>query len=971
MAAPVGGFMHIPDDWSRENHRNKPKQAGVRQQTHPVQPPTSTASKVNANTAVSISTENNAPNTAKKRKRTKAAVVPINAGVVDTIDNVAGATGNAVGTTGNAVGTTGNAVGTTDMVVDTTDNVTTPQTTTSVPEQLPVVAPQTNTSSSQRHCDETESVMRGLYYQVEKLSRRSGCALQEGIYLDSIMTHIPYADVLQQMFGGNAVTNSPCVPVVTRAYEESYMREALTGVESACVMGSNCECQFVDEHNPFIGVQFTLPVDAFSVSDTSAGMVEELSSNRLCVLCCRKNTQSLFYEALYNHRAYNACIQLYGNICDRPVNHDGSFPEIKQKVESGKGDGEGVSPIEDLDQQPSVEKNKKISTDTLNPNGTHSKCSILSDYPEIDDVVLKLYDIFTRDPGVMVQIQIDRYFFAASSRFVAGCGGDMQTCVLHEAQVPSVFNLPDIVYILRQRLIRGSWANAMQETVCRYTIPGMQKSRWVARQRKTATHHGTATGQPRDNTTNATKARYGPTSLGDNTEDPLTAIYINTMLGLLLGLYPRCSKRPGFTMRVRIVRTVRALLTSSASIQAAFILQHVSLVRLAMVEYFANVLELYCPVEYSLLQRHVDVDAYVNLCRSSCDLFRVNNLSEGTQENMQNQPLDWGRLDHLAYKMTDKIIRSTRVETKLVNYIPVHHKSIKKLVSSDIYKTRESCDEFLTLVKGCAVACWHDDHSYLYQRMLVEVSNTEKHTGRSLVESTLDLNLVVSDVHSIVRATMLPMNFIQAQVNTLRRLYKHDTVPLLVASKKRVCLHCLLRIAPKQFVLEEKINGNIRMNLETDSVFCNRCMSDKHMINIDLVGRLLRINQQYMYICIECGATHEWKADGCDLLRCPNQPKERLRLRCELHDDGMEHNKFHNSVTGKCRTHCFVCSKLCTGQGVWLLHAASMRMIHFDLCSTHLPPMHMLRYIIDTGNYQRWLANMSTHNKNSRKKRRL
>ena len=172
--------------------------------------------------------------------------------------------------------------------------------------------------STHRLSDETDIVMRGLFHQVEKLARRPGCAIEEGIFLDSIMTHIPYVEVLQQMFGGSEITDSACVPVVTRAYEESYMREALGAVEQSCIMGTNCECQFIDEHNPFIGVQFTLPVDALSSSNATDQMVEELCSNKLCVLCCRKNTQSLFYEALYNHRAYSACIQLYGNICDHP-----------------------------------------------------------------------------------------------------------------------------------------------------------------------------------------------------------------------------------------------------------------------------------------------------------------------------------------------------------------------------------------------------------------------------------------------------------------------------------------------------------------------------------------------------------------------------------------------------------------------------------------------------------------------------
>ena len=663
------------------------------------------------------------------------------------------------------------------------------------------------------------------------------------------------------------------------------------------------------------------------------------------------------------------------------MNTASSFPELAPVGRSGKGDSEGAKSehlIKVTHNNNTTQQNIKEPDNVIvASNGSVDIPTVLSDYPEVDEVVLKLYEIFTRDPGVMVQIQIDRYLFAASSKFVQECGGDMRTCVLHESQVPSIFNLPDLMYILRQRLVRGSWLNSLQETVCRYTIPGMQKSRWVTRQRKSPASHGTNSTKHRGgsgavpNTSKTVNSlKNMDHTIPDETDASLSTVYINTMFGLLLGLYPRCSKRPGFTMRVRIVRAVRALLASSIKVQTHFILKHVSLVRLSMVEYFANVIDLYCPVEYQLLQRHVDVDAYVNLCRSSCDLFRVNNLSEGVQQQQHNEPLNWTMLDQLAYKMTDKIIRSTRVETKLINYVGVHHKSIKKLVSSDLYKEKVSCDEFLSLVKSCAVACWHDDHSYLYERMLDEANSN---MTSSIVSTALDLNIVISDVHSIVRIHMLPANFVRAQIETLRRLYQHDTVQLVVLSKKRICLHCLLRIAPKQFVLEEKINGNIRMHLDSDKVFCNRCMSDKHIIDIDLIGRLLRINQQYLYLCVECGALHEWKADGCDLMRCQNKPKQRLKLRCDLHENALlkADQQFPVSVTGKCRTHCFMCAKLCTGNGLWLLHVSSMRMIHFDLCSTHLPPLHMLQYIVDTMDYQRYIVNMSTPNSaHSRKKRR-
>ena len=653
---------------------------------------------------------------------------------------------------------------------------------------------------------------------------------------------------------------------------------------------------------------------------------------------------------------------------------------LRPQKKGGKGDDEGGIHQKDTTHTEVYDKKKRkqhslddvlvpdVSDDAGMNFTTKAKSTVLSDYPEIDAVVLELYDMFTKNPSVKLQIQIDRYLFAASSRFVDECGGDLETCVLHESQVPSIFNLPDIIYMLRQRLIRGSWENSLQETVCRYTIPGMQKSRWVSRQRKPTSTNESMGGIPSNKKPTNTVSGAETVKLDEN-DNSLTSVYINTMLGLLLGLYPKCSKRPGFTMRVRITRAVRSLLSSPVHVQTNFILRHVSLVRLALVEYFANVLDLFCPVEYQLLQNHVAVDSYVNLCRSSCDLFRVNDLSEGMETPQHNEPLDWAKLDQLAYKMTDKIIRSTRVETKLVNYVPVYHKSIKKVVSSDIYKQPKLRNDFLGMVKGCAIACWHDDHSYLYQRMLDESRLGHSKDEPSILDSALDLNIVVSDVHSILHTSMLPANFIRQQVETLRRLYEHDTVPLLVVSKKRICLQCLLRIAPKQFVLEEKINGNVRMNLETDSVFCNRCMSNDHMISIDLIGRLLRLNQQYLYICMECGKVHEWRADGCDLVRCPLRVKERMKLRCDLRETA-DSTTAATSTTIKCRTHCFVCSKLCTGHGLWLLHVASMKMIHFDLCSLHLPPLHMTQYIVDTGDYQRWMANAVTNNGHSKRKKR-
>ena len=58
------------------------------------------------------------------------------------------------------------------------------------------------------------------------------------------------------------------VPVVPRAYEESFMHEHDPATEQPCVMGNQCECMFIDKDNRFIAPQFILPdmqVRSFSV----------------------------------------------------------------------------------------------------------------------------------------------------------------------------------------------------------------------------------------------------------------------------------------------------------------------------------------------------------------------------------------------------------------------------------------------------------------------------------------------------------------------------------------------------------------------------------------------------------------------------------------------------------------------------------------------------------------------------------
>ncbi len=120
--------------------------------------------------------------------------------------------------------------------------------------------------------------------------------------LDHILARVPYKTMLENLFG-NLDQTVPDVPILTKAYEESFMRQPLTG-ERACAMGELCECTMIDRSAPFVGVELRLPGDD--------------DQPQMCVLCSRATTQKCFYDMCYLNRQTKGLIQRYGVIFGQP-----------------------------------------------------------------------------------------------------------------------------------------------------------------------------------------------------------------------------------------------------------------------------------------------------------------------------------------------------------------------------------------------------------------------------------------------------------------------------------------------------------------------------------------------------------------------------------------------------------------------------------------------------------------------------
>jgi hypothetical protein len=169
-------------------------------------------------------------------------------------------------------------------------------------EELKALLTQCETTLTQNlNPDYDDSLVGTIKRQIN--NSRFAPATPEELQLDHVLSSVPYRDMLESLFG--TVSGAPPnLPIITKAYEESYMREAGAG-ERQCAMGPKCECMFIDYDAPFVGVQFDLPNEVDNEKDNS-------NAPKLCVLCCRKTTQKLFYDACYSGKL--ACLAILSQI---------------------------------------------------------------------------------------------------------------------------------------------------------------------------------------------------------------------------------------------------------------------------------------------------------------------------------------------------------------------------------------------------------------------------------------------------------------------------------------------------------------------------------------------------------------------------------------------------------------------------------------------------------------------------------
>jgi hypothetical protein len=178
------------------------------------------------------------------------------------------------------------------------------------PNPLPVPLPPSDPSETERSVEKeaqlTETlspIVTDILSNIHK-TQQNPCIPAE-MDLDVILTHVSFSDILKNFFHRYSIDETPSIPVISKIYEESFMREPQEG-ERPCASGSLCECNFINPELPFTAVEFLLPGEGVP------------KTPQFCVLCSRKITQKCFYDILFSGKEFKTPIQRFGNLCNTP-----------------------------------------------------------------------------------------------------------------------------------------------------------------------------------------------------------------------------------------------------------------------------------------------------------------------------------------------------------------------------------------------------------------------------------------------------------------------------------------------------------------------------------------------------------------------------------------------------------------------------------------------------------------------------
>jgi hypothetical protein len=323
----------------------------------------------------------------------------------------------------------------------------------------------------------------------------------------------------------------------------------------------------------------------------------------------------------------------------------------------------------------------------------------------------------------------------------------------------------------------------------------------------------------------------------------LTAAIINTLHGLLLGLYPFNERRMDIRKRAWLAGTLREALTSTSHL--VFINTHPNLICLSLAEYIINVIDDFCPVEWALLGVTPSAKSQ---CLATFESFRELTVSEST-----GVPGFWSRLEHESQPVIASIVKYFR-DASLYQ-----HRTRSVLAASAVLH--------LPLAMECKII---QNSCSIFGQLKAAMPAIEFRESEALEE-----------IWTSVYIRALPSHTTIKQMESLDRLGRMCFMVEEELHHFPVCLACALTKRT------DVLRGMFRYDAVDARLVCNECIRHTHVVNINLLGRVLYVRDKVVVLCEQCLHPKYWDS----VCGCVTEDAEPVRTCCACHNTNIVSTK--------------------------------------------------------------------------------
>jgi hypothetical protein len=278
----------------------------------------------------------------------------------------------------------------------------------------------------------------------------------------------------------------------------------------------------------------------------------------------------------------------------------------------------------------------------------------------------------------------------------------------------------------------------------------------------------------------------------------LTTAVINTLHGLLLGLYPFNERRSDLCRRVFIAGSLHTVLTSAK--HAEFIADHPNLLCLSLIEYVLNVVHDFCPVEWTLLGITTGAKSQ---CLAAIESFRESSVNQHSRE--QDPAGFWAKLEADSQPVVSILVKFFRdaalyqhrprgiLPASMVQHLPLAMRSHMIQNSSSIFGQLKCALPAIQFPESEAL---EEIWTSIYMRQLP--AHTTSRQMEALGQAGRMCHLVERELHHFPMCMSCALT---RRADVLKALFRFDAVD--------------------------------------QRLICNECMNHQHVVHINMLGRVL------------------------------------------------------------------------------------------------------------------------------------